>query len=315
MKDIRIIEIRTDVGGGNPGAREGPEAIETAARQVGSRIFQIYKAEVITYEGDRSYESNGTPHAKHITDLYGVFEQVFSTIKKRIEEECMPIVFSGDHSSGGAIISGIKAALKDEEIGVIWIDAHADLHSPYTTPSGNIHGMPLAIALAEDNLEKQINIPKDKTVELWDKLKSIGNVMPKILHKNLVYIGVRDMEEQESYLIKKNNIRSFPVEEIRQKGIKAVVNEVLEVLSDCSRIFVSFDVDSLDPTISHGTGTPVPDGITIDEASELLRRLCMDEKLCCLEFTEVNPSMDKDHDMAGIALQLVEVCMNELTKQ
>ena len=197
-------------------------------------------------------------------------------------------------------------AFPDERIGVIWIDAHADMHSPYTTPSGNLHGMPLATALAEDNLEVQTNELDEKTEELWERLKNIGGITPKIKYADLIYIGVRDTEAQEDYLMEKHGVRNITTRELRQIGVEEVVEIVNDRLKDCSKIYISFDVDSLDPKISVGTGTPVPQGLRFKEARELLQSLCRDERVCCLEFVEINPTLDTENAMAETAFKLLE---------
>ena len=142
----------------------------------------------------------------------------------------------------------------DKTIGVLWIDAHADLHTPLSTPSGNVHGMPLAAALGFNNENLAVNKMNQETLSLWENLKKVGGDTPKVVPKHLVYFGVRNTEEPEDKVIKQNNIKNYPVHEIRHRGLELCVNETLERLSEVDMIYISFDVDSMDcDLISKGT--------------------------------------------------------------
>jgi len=201
----------------------------------------------------------------------------------------------------------------DKRLGVIWIDAHADLHSPYTTPSGNMHGMPLSCVLAEDNKDRQQNKPDDETVEYWDKLKSLGGISPKIQYNDLVFIALRDYEPPEEFLIKKNKIRIFSLQEIRKKAVERVAIDSLNYLDHCDIIYVSFDVDSMDSRISSGTGTPVPNGITEKEAGNLIYYIMRSKKIVCFEMVEINPTLDKENLMAENAFEILQKATNQLS--
>ena len=218
-----------------------------------------------------------------------------------------PIVLSGDHSSALGTISGVKTAFPDKRLGVIWIDAHADIHSPYTTPSGNVHGMPLAAALADDNLDRKINELTGETDKNWEGMKSIGGIFPKVLHSDLVYFGVRDTEEPEEYTIEKNGIKNYRVEEVRYRGMDVCMDETLKKLSDCDLIYISFDVDSMDcDLISKGTGTPVSKGFDQEEIKEIISKIIESGKVACVEIVEVNPCLDnKGNVMAETAFDVL----------
>ncbi|HEU4717046.1 MAG TPA: arginase, partial [Bacteroidia bacterium] len=198
-------------------------------------------------------------------------------------------------------------------LGVIWIDAHADIHSPWTTPSGNLHGMPIAASLAEDNIANKMNKPDRETIELWKKLKEVGGISPKIQYKDLVYIGVRDVEPEETSLLKKHNVKMFTTSEVKRNGVERIARDTLSHLSHCSHIYISFDVDSMDSSISKGTGTPVRNGITEKEAGSLLVRLIQNEKVCCFEVCEVNPTLDKENLMAENTFEILTKVVAQLT--
>jgi arginase len=216
------------------------------------------------------------------------------------------------HSNAGGTIAGIKMAKPRGKLGVIWIDAHADLHTPYTTPSGNMHGMPLATAIAEDNLDCKVHDLDEKTTKFWNQLKSIGKISQKVLPEDVVFISLRDFEKEEKYLIEKYGIKVISTSEIRRNGAENVSRKVLRYLSDCTDIYVSFDVDSLDSTISKGTGTPVSNGLKEREAEDLISKFMQNRKVCCFEITEVNPTLDKENLMAEIAFNILQRSVNIL---
>ena len=221
-------------------------------------------------------------------------------------------MLSGDHSTAGGTISGIRMAKPKSKLGVIWIDAHADLHTPFTTPSGNMHGMPLAAVIGEDNQESKTHEVDEKTVKMWNELKGIGKIMPKVLPEDIVFISLRDYEKEEKALIEKYGMKVITTGELRRIGAENVSRKVLRYLSDCTDIYVSFDVDSLDASISKGTGTPVSNGLKEREAEDLISKFMQNRKVCCFEITEVNPTLDKENLMAEIAFNILQRSVNVL---
>jgi arginase len=168
--------------------------------------------------------------------------------------------------------------------------------------------MPLAIALGLDNLEKQRNSPDQETIQYWNELKNIGGNCPIIYPENLVFIGVRDTEEEEYFLIKKLGIKNFTVDQVHEQGAEKIVKTIFELLSDCDILYISFDVDSMDPDeTSYGTGTPVKNGLSVEEARVLLNGFAKSPKTVCMEVVEVNPCLDnKVNTMAEVAFSLIE---------
>jgi len=154
--------------------------------------------------------------------------------------------------------------------------------------------------------KKGRNRPRVYTMDTWDHLRKIGVNGPKLLPSDLVFIALRDYEPEEEAIIKEHGIKVIKVEDLRKKGADAAVKETLAHLSLCNRIHVSFDVDSLDPSISVGTGTPVPGGLTLDEARTLLSGLCADKKTATLDVVEINPSLDTKNAMAEATLSILE---------
>lgn len=308
MKNTKLIEVKSELGAGTRGASLGPDAMKVAANNVNSRYFKTNPSTEVQTENQLLLEDVTTPFAKRIDGIVQVYDRICDQVSKVLRDgKQFPVVLAGDHSTAGGTIAGIKNAFPDKTLGVIWIDAHADLHTPYTTPSGNVHGMPLAASLDTDNLDLKVNEVDEATAEKWNQLKNTGGIAPKLKPHDLVFIGVRSTEDGEDHLIATHNIQNFTVEEVKGKGTDAVVVEALQYLSDVDMIYVSFDVDSMDPSISRGTGTPVPNGISAEEAQHMINRLLKEPKVVCFEIVEVNPTLDdKCNAMAETAFGILE---------
>lgn len=312
MKNIKLIEVPSEIGAGTRGASLGIAAIKIAALDFMSNFFVHFPSEKIPAENNLLFEPISSPYAKRIKGIISMYEKVSTSLVDTIKGGFFPVVLSGDHSIGGATIAGLKMAKPKSKLGVIWIDAHADLHTPYTTPSGNMHGMPLATAIAEDNNEHAVHNLDPETKKQWETLKSFGKIQPKVLPEDIVFIGLRDFEKEEKALIDKHGIKVITTNEVRRKGAENIARSVLRYLSDCTDIYVSFDVDSLDSSISKGTGTPVSNGLREREAEDLISKFMQNRKVCCLEVTEVNPTLDKENLMAEIAFNILQRSVNVL---
>lgn len=315
MKEIQLIEVKSELGAGTRGASLGVDAIKIAALDFGNRYFKHYPSVEIENENHLLFESVGSPYAKRISGVLTMCERVADEVHKTMDLGRFPILLSGDHSTAAGTIAGIRRAHPKKRLGVIWIDAHADLHSPYTSNSGNLHGMPLAISLDEDNLESKVNVPDQETLNYWYQIKNIGNICPKILHQDLVYIGVRDVEKAEMNVIKRKGIKNFTVEDFREKGAERIMNDIMPSLEQCDLIYLSFDVDCMDASISRGTGTPVFNGFSEREAGTLVARLCSHPKICCFELVEVNPTLDSENLMAENAFEILSRATNALVNE
>jgi arginase len=312
MKNIKLIEVASEIGAGTRGASLGIEAIKIAALDFMSSFFIHFPSEKIPADNKILYEPIDSPYAKRIKGVMAMYDKVSKAICETIKTHFFPVVLSGDHSNAGATIAGIKMAKPKSKLGVIWIDAHADLHTPYTTPSGNIHGMPLATALNADNEECAVHDLDAETKKQWDYLKNMGKIVPKVLPEDVVFISLRDYEKEEKHLIEKYGMKVITTNEVRRKGPENIVRSVIRYLSDCTDIYVSFDVDSLDSSISKGTGTPVSNGLREREAEDLISKFMQNRKICCFEITEVNPTLDKENLMAEIAFNILQRSVNIL---
>jgi arginase len=312
MKNIKIIEVPSEIGAGTRGASLGIDAIKIAALDYMSSFFIQFPCERIPTDNKMLFEPVASPYAKRISGIAAMYDRLAIAVNDAVKQHFFPIVLSGDHSSSGATIAGLKMAKPKSKLGVIWLDAHADLHTPYTTPSGNMHGMPLAAALAEDNIENAVHTLDDETKKYWEHLKNIGNISPKILAEDVVLISLRDYEREEEAIIHKYGIKIVTTNEVRRKGPENISKSITRYLKDCTDIYVSFDVDSLDSSISKGTGTPVSNGLREREAEDLISKFMQNRKVCCFEITEVNPTLDKENLMAEIAFNILQRSVNVL---
>jgi arginase len=305
---IKLIKNRSDIGAGTRGSDLGIDAIEIAAINRNSDYFSQFEFEDVKTHNESIYDKNRNNFAKRIEHVLEQCTRVSYAVKHNLKANYFPIVLSGDHSSALGTISGIKSVYPTKRLGVVWIDAHADLHSPYTSPSGNIHGMPLSAALGEDNFDCQVNEISADTAQHWEDLKNIGTPGTKISPENLIYFGVRDTQEAEESLIKKLDIRNYKVDEVRYRGLQTCVKEALTKLSNCDLIYISFDVDSMDcDMISYGTGTPVPKGFDQYEVIAIINQIIKSRKVICFEVVEVNPLLDtKGNKMAETAFEVLE---------
>lgn len=304
---IKLLKNRSDIGAGTRGSDMGIDALEIAAINAENDFFHRHLFGDIPTHNETIYQKNTNSFAKRIDHVVQQCERVCTYVSSTLENNYFPIVLSGDHSSALGVISGIKKAYPDKQLGVAWIDAHADLHSPFTSPSGNIHGMPLAAAMRLDNLDSAVNDVSEETVESWNALKNIGLPEPKFSSDHLVFFGLRDYESAEESIINQQSILHYKVDEIRSEGLAYCVNQAIQKLEGVDLIFISFDVDSLDcDQISYGTGTPVKSGFSADEVLAIMELFISTGKVVCLEVAEINPLLDnKGNKMAETAFDVL----------
>jgi arginase len=212
-------------------------------------------------------------------------EAIYDTSKKAIEEGCLPIFLGGDHSISIGTVGGVT---HHGACGVIWIDAHGDFNDPRSSGSGNIHGMPLATLVG-------MGAPE---------LVHIGRPGAKLKPEDVVMIGIRELDLQERDMLRQSNIKVYTMRDIDEQGMSAVINKTMDRLAHLDNIHVSLDVDSLDPQIAPGVGTPVPGGLTYREAHLMMETIADSEKLSSMDIVEINPMLDRHNETAQIAIEL-----------
>jgi arginase len=305
-KRIEIIEAASEIGAGKRGAGKGPATVLHLLQQKHSPLLHgAARFKVLDLNEETIPELS--PYARRISGLTEAMSKLSGSVEHSLKNGFFPLLLSGDHSNAIGSVSGFKNYYADQTIGVIWVDAHLDLHSPFTTPSGNIHGMALNALLANDNEQSKKNEPSEDALAEWHKLKSLGSlgISPKVLPENIVFIGVRDFEPEEMALVESLGITVIQPDEIAKNGIEYCLQKTLDRLSNCDKIYVSFDVDSLDTTISVGTGTPVDGGLNMEEAEIIFKTLFHHPKVGAFEITEINPDLDTDNKMSEAAATLI----------
>jgi len=303
-----IIVSDWEYGAGKPGTSKGPQTLMDVCTNSQIRFMSEMSVFSVPQEIDDKekvplpeYLKRAAPFIKHQKGYAQLVESCLNANR-------LPIILSGDHSNAVGSLAGFCRHFGCENTGIIWIDAHLDLHSPYTTPSGNIHGMALNASLNADNLENQCNQLDAETISLWDEIKSLKNkeTTQQLNPKNIVFIGIRSYEKPEIALAKALGIKVIFAEDVKKNGIKWAILQAEEMLKTTQQWYVSFDVDSLDPSISKGTGTPVKGGLTIAEADELMAYLYNQEKVKAFEITEINPSLEDNNQMSFAVAGLIE---------
>lgn len=312
MRKLKFISIMSELGAGTRGASLGLDALKVASLNANSSFFKQFPFEEVETENELLFDENPTPNGKNISGIARLYTRTANKVAEDLSTGFFPVIVSGDHSCAGGTIAGIKKAFPNKRLGVVWIDAHADLHSPFTTPSGNVHGMPLATAIADDNKEHAINSPNEETEDAWERMK--GEVR-RLNPEDLVFVSVRDTETPEEGLMAKYSIPNFTTDEVRTKGVEAIAKQCLDHLKACDLLYVSFDVDSMDcEEVSKGTGTPVPHGLMPAEAEALIQSLLADPRTCCFEMVEINPCLDnKGNVMAETAFKILETTVSNLS--
>ena len=292
---ISIIGVSSDLGASTGGASLGPAAIRYA--NVLERLKKIgYQ---VKDQGDILAQKPISPvdkssKLKFLDEITRVNTELCDKVSAVMNEGEFPLVLGGDHSIAIGTIAGVLQQKKD--IGVIWFDAHGDINTEETSPSGNIHGMPVAVSLGLGH----------------EKLVSIGGKDSKIDLDKFVYVGCRDLDKGERKVLRDLGANVFTMHEIDRDGILSVMNQAIEIAGrGKDGIHVSFDMDSIDPIYVKGTGTKVPKGLSYREANFALELIAKTEKLISAEFVEVNPLLDNNNETAKLAVILMGSLLGE----
>jgi arginase len=234
----------------------------------------------------------GNPHARYLPEIAETCRRLAAHVEKAADSGRFPLVLGGDHSLAVGSVSGISRHFrkKKQAIGLIWIDAHADMNTPESSLSGNVHGMPLACLVGRG--------PKELT--------HIYNYAPKVAPRNTVIVGLRDVDQLERQAVRESGIHIFTMRDIDERGLKAVMMDALRhATADTAGFHLSFDMDSVDPQQAPGVGTPVPGGLTYREAHLAMEMAGDSGQMLSLDVVEVNPVLDVANRTADLAVQLV----------
>lgn len=298
-KAVEIIGVPLDLGANLRGANMAPAAV---------RIAELHhKISVLGYEihdyGDLEVPVRDTLPAAAVAEhfrqqIVAVCRELRLRVHLALGEGRLPIVIGGDHSIGMGSIAGDGQFQRDRggQLGLIWIDAHADLNTPETTPSGNIHGMPLSVVLGQGHAD----------------LLAIGGGGAQVRPENVALIGIRTLDVGEKAICRQSGIRYFTMREIDERGMHKVMQEAIAVASQgTTGIHLSFDIDGIDPLYAPGVSTPVTGGISLREAHLALEMLADTGLLSAMEFVEMNPMTDVSHKTAQLLVDLVQSALGK----
>lgn len=290
---IRIIGVPMDLGASRRGVDMGPSALrvaglQTRLKQLGRQVEDIGNIAVRQPEEQHYGEKN----AKYLEEIAGTCKDVAEIVRKALDEDMIPLVLGGDHSIAVGTAAGVAGHFRKQSkrAGLIWLDAHGDTNTPESSPSGNVHGMPLAAIMGYGPPE----------------LVDLAGVKPMIEPRNVVLVGVRDLDSKERKLIKESGAHIFTMRDIDERGMREVMAEALRFAGDeTAGIAVSLDMDFVDPIDAPGVGTPVRGGVTYREAHLALEMIADTKSLISFELVEINPVIDLHNTTALLGVELI----------
>ncbi|WP_426961891.1 arginase [Haloparvum alkalitolerans] len=291
MRTVRIIGAPTDYGANRRGVDMGPSAIRYAglADQLASAgVDTVDSGDLLVpraEERDPDAEAPAEGSAKFLRETADVCRRLGDEVAATLADGEVPLALGGDHSIA---IGSLVGSARDAEIGAVWFDAHADLNTPTTTPSGNVHGMPLAAALGVGEFADT-------------EWANAAGLSPE----NVVIVGLRSVDEAEAEFIRESEVTAFTMSEIDRRGVTPVVEEALAIAgTGVDGVHASLDLDWLDPHEAAGVGTPVRGGVTYREAHSAMEQVAESDLLRSMELVEVNPTLDQHNETAELATEL-----------
>ena len=292
-KKIRVIGVPLDLGQSRRGVDMGPSAVRVAGLE--ARLEQL--GHVVEDGGNIAVaipeqKKEGDPHAKYLKEITATCTKHAELVLKTLEAGKVPLVLGGDHSVGAGTVSGVAEFYRkqNQKVGLIWIDAHTDINTPDSSPSGNVHGMPLAAIMGLGPAE----------------LTNIFNFSPKVAPENCVLVGVRDIDAIEKKNVRRAGIDVFTMRDIDERGMRTIIEEALRMAGrGTAGYHVSLDMDWIDPEDAPGVGTPVRGGVTYREAHLAMEMIADSEAMASLEVVEINPVIDEHNRTALLGVELV----------
>ena len=291
-RKIRVIGIPLDLGQSRRGVDMGPSAVRVAGLE--ARLEGL--GHIVEDAGNVSVaipeqKKEGDPHAKYLKEITATCTKHAELVLKTLEAGKVPVVLGGDHSVAAGTVAGVAEFYRRQEqkIGLVWIDAHSDINTPATSPSGNVHGMPLAAIMG-------LGPPE---------LANIFGFSPKVLPENCVIVGVRDIDGFEKENIRKAGVEVFTMRDIDERGMRAVMEEALRMAGrGTAGYHISLDMDWIDPEDAPGVGTPVRGGATYREGHLAMEIIADHARMLSFEIVEVNPVIDEHNQTADLAVEL-----------
>jgi arginase len=290
---VALIGVPLDLGAGRRGVDMGPSAFRVAGLEEKIRAL----GHEVKDRGDlpvkiQETQGPGDARLKYLKEIKEVCEHLRDTVREALGKGSVPVVLGGDHSIAMGTIAGVAGHLhaRKEKVGLVWIDAHADCNTAETSPSGNIHGMPLAVALG-------LGPPS---------LVNLAGFSPMVDGTRAALVGIRDVDQAERLNVKASGVGTFTMRDIDERGMRAVMEEAIKrATTGTAGIHVSFDLDGIDPDFAPGVGTPSPGGLSYREAHLAMEMLADTGKVLSAEMVEVNPILDEQNGTARLGVGLL----------
>jgi arginase len=291
---VAIIGAPLDLGQGRRGVDMGPSAVRVAGlgrrlAELGYSVSDLGNVHVAQAE---SLSDAGPPNAKYVTQIAESCEKLARIVSDAMRVGQTPLVLGGDHSIAAGTVAGIADFLRpsNQKTGLLWIDAHADMNTPESSPSGNVHGMPLACCVGQGPAE----------------LVNLLGFAPKVDARNVALVGIRDVDELERGMLRSTGVRAFTMRDIDERGMRDVMRDAIAIVSEGTAGFhLSLDLDFVDPAFAPGVGTPVRGGATYREAHLAMEMICDSGHMLSMEVVEVNPVIDQVNRTAELAVELI----------
>src|SRR5580693_6584070 len=290
---VRIIGVPMDLGQSRRGVDMGPSALRGAGLQAAIKKLGVTVEDIGNLEVKQPEEMPvGEKRAKYLQEIAETCLDIAKTVDKSLTEGFLPVVLGGDHSIAAGVAAGVASFYRQQkkEIGMIWLDAHGDMNTPESSPSGNVHGMPLAAIMGYGP----------------SGLTELAGVKPMVEPRNIALVGIRDLDSKERRLMKESGVHVFTMRDIDERGMREVMADALRFASDdTAGISVSLDMDFVDPTDAPGVGTPVRGGVTYREAHLALEMIADSRSMVSFELVEINPVIDLHNMTALLGVELV----------
>ncbi|MGA2713908.1 MAG: arginase [Bryobacteraceae bacterium] len=297
---IAIIGAPLDLGAGRRGVDMGPSAVRVAGlgRRLAALGYDVSDLGNVPVAQAESVGDAGPSEAKYLSQIAATCERLGELTGQALADGKTPLVLGGDHSIAVGTVAGVSRYFgeSNRKIGLLWIDAHADMNTPQSSPSGNVHGMPLACCIGVGP----------------DELARMFGFSPKVDPANVALVGIRDVDQLERETVRATGVRVFTMREIDERGMPAVIDEAIGIATRGTAGFhLSFDMDFVDPQYAPGVGTPVRGGATYREAHLAMEVICDSGKMVSMEVAEVNPVIDEVNRTADLAVELILSAMGK----
>jgi arginase len=299
-KRVAIIGAPLDLGAGRRGVDMGPSALRVAG--LGKRLsalgYDVTDMGNIPVAQPEAVEDGGSSHARFLPQIAAACQRLGEMVARALADGKTPLVLGGDHSVAVGTVGGVSRFFRESErkIGLLWVDAHADMNTPESSPSGNVHGMPLACC---------VGVGPDALRYMFGRASMVDPA-------NVALVGIRDVDARERPIVRATGIRPFTMRDIDERGMRAVMDEAIAIASEGTAGFhLSLDMDFVDPEYAPGVGTPVRGGATYREAHLAMEVICDSGRMVSMEVVEVNPVIDEVNRTADLAVELILSAMGK----